>query len=213
MSLHLPLVVGAGSQEGEAAEYLPMPHEMATFRMPPVSRLDGGAGTAEACAILRALHDEMTAWRFGTGEQPILVLTGLAERNPEQLLQLCDKQIIKKKGPQACAGGPFHSRDNPCCAPPGRGRQRFAASVHHFLSDFSIRSTLMLLASLASGSFSSSSLTSWAALTSSGVRLRMNTGLPSHSSSWLICPDKVWGVVCNCSPARITPPALAAAQK
>lgn len=85
MSLHLPLVVGAGSQEGEAAEYLPMPHEMATFRMPPVSRLDGGAGTAEACAILRALHDEMTAWRFGTGEQPILVLTGLAERNPGAL--------------------------------------------------------------------------------------------------------------------------------
>lgn len=85
MTVHLPLIVGAGSQEGEAAEYLPMPHEMATFRMPAVSRPGSGEATAEACTILGALLAEMKAWRFGTGEQPLFVLTGLAARNPGAL--------------------------------------------------------------------------------------------------------------------------------
>ena len=67
-------VVGPGSHEvEEAANYLPMPHDMAVFRA-PVLEPSSPQAAAAAHAVLSTLLADMRGHRFGAGEAPGLDL-------------------------------------------------------------------------------------------------------------------------------------------
>src|SRR5690242_9628176 len=71
-------VVGPGSHEvEEAANYLPMPHDMAVFRA-PVLEPSSAQAAAAAHAVLSRLLADMRGHRFGAGEAPGLDLGQLA---------------------------------------------------------------------------------------------------------------------------------------
>ncbi len=79
-------VVGAGSHIEDAAEYLPMPHDMAVFRQPIVEPGSPEAA-AEARAALGGLLEAMRDHEFGGFDAPGLDLTTLSPEGLEALNQ------------------------------------------------------------------------------------------------------------------------------
>ena len=105
-AVRLPVVgAGPGSQDDEAPDYLPMPSDMATFRLPSSDVLAGKprAATRAAHALLSGYRDALAAWRLGQPGAPRLELGDVPADVLEVINQALDQGEVSAmiQGPRA----------------------------------------------------------------------------------------------------------------